>query len=201
MKVTNIYRKSDRTPEQQAHEKEVREMLQDWQPGSEELLASGRWQGPISVEGQQEFWKAIRQVRAFPEAQGLTLKEVSARCGMDVATLSKLENGKQANPTLFTMLLYVGAVGKRLHFSVRQQPQPDLQVSEIRDSTTASDGTAQPTGFVADGWAVSENGGMTVVCSKTTMNGAAAQRLVVSGTNSTANRIVCAALMSSRGAS
>jgi hypothetical protein len=65
---------------------------------------------------------------------------------MDVATLSKLENGKQANPTLFTMLLYVGAVGKRLQFSVRPRPQPAVQVWEIRDSTAASDGTAQPTG-------------------------------------------------------
>src|SRR5207244_3473616 len=107
----------------------------------EELLASGKWQGPISVEGQQEFWKAIRQVRACREAQGLTLKDVSQRCGIDVATLSKLENGKQANLTLFTMLLYVGAVGKRLHFSVRERPQVALKVTEIRDSSTAPDGT------------------------------------------------------------
>jgi hypothetical protein len=115
MMVTNVYRAGHRTPAQKAKEKEVRRMFQDWKPGPEELLASGRWEGPILVEGQGEFWNAVRQVRAFREAQGLTLKEVSARCGMDVATLSKLQNGKQANPTLFTMLLYVGAVGLRLH--------------------------------------------------------------------------------------
>lgn len=146
MKVTNVYRKNDRTPEQLAKEKEVRELFQDWKPGPEELLASGRWQGTISVEGQQEFWNAIRQVRAFREAQGLTLKDVSERCGIDVATLSKLENGKQANPTLFTMLLYVGAVGKRLHFSVRERPQVTLKVTEIRESSTASDGMPRSRG-------------------------------------------------------
>jgi transcriptional regulator with XRE-family HTH domain len=144
MKVTNVYSDGHRTSAQKAKEKEVREMFQDWQPGPEELLASGRWKGPVMVEGEQEFWKAIRQVRAFREAQGLTLKEVSQRCGIDVATLSKLENGKQANPTLFTMLLYVGAVGKRLHFSVHQRPQADLQLSEIRETNKASDGTARP---------------------------------------------------------
>ncbi len=146
MKVTNVYRQSNRTPEQQVKEKEVREMFQDWKPGPEELLASGRWPGPISVEGQQEFWKAIHQVRAFREAQGLTLKDVSERCGIDVATLSKLENGKQANPTLFTMLLYVGAVGKRLHFSIRQRPQVALKVTTIRESGTASGGTPRSRG-------------------------------------------------------
>src|ERR1700730_4440934 len=118
MKVTNVYSDRHRTSAQKAKEKEVREMFQDWKPGPEELLASGRWPGPVLVEGDQEFWQAIRQVRAFREAQGLTLKDVSQRCGIDVATLSKLENGKQANPTLFTMLLYAGAVGKRLHFSI-----------------------------------------------------------------------------------
>jgi len=141
MKVTNVYRKSQRTPVQKAKEKEVREMFQDWKPGPEELLASGRWEGPIIVEGQQEFWEAIRTVRAFREAQGLTLKDVSERCGIDVATLSKLENGKQANPTLFTILLYVGAVGKRLHFSVRERPQVAVPVTENRDVSSTSDGT------------------------------------------------------------
>ena len=46
-------------------EKEVRELFQNWKPGPEELLASGQWEGPVVVEGQEEFWKAIRQVRAF----------------------------------------------------------------------------------------------------------------------------------------
>jgi transcriptional regulator with XRE-family HTH domain len=138
MKVTNVFRKSQRTYEQKAEEQEVRDMFRDWKPGPEELLASGKWKGPVIVEGQQQFWQAIRQVRAFREAQGLTLKDVSQRCGIDVATLSKLENGKQANPTLFTMLLYVGAVGKRLHFAVRDRPQPAVKVTELREAGAAS---------------------------------------------------------------
>jgi transcriptional regulator with XRE-family HTH domain len=146
MKVTNVYSDSHRTSAQKAKEKEVRQLFQSWKPGPEELLASGQWEGPVAVEGQEDFWTAIREVRAFREARGLTLKDVSERCGIDVATLSKLENGKQANPTLFTMLLYVGAVGKRLHFAVRRRPQAPLQVSEIRDTgnRTVANGAAKP---------------------------------------------------------
>jgi transcriptional regulator with XRE-family HTH domain len=141
MKVSNVYGDSHRTPAQKAKEKEVRRMFQDWKPGPEELLDSGKWKGPIIVEGAQEFWKAIRHVRAYREARGLTLKDVSERCGIDVATLSKLENGKQENPTLFTMLLYVGAVGKRLCFSVRERPRPAIEALEIREAGTTSNGT------------------------------------------------------------
>jgi transcriptional regulator with XRE-family HTH domain len=138
MKITNIYAGKHRNAAQKAQEKAVRQVFQDWKPGPEELLASGKWKGPILVEGAKEFWKAIREVRALREAQGLTLKDVSERCGIDVATLSKLENGKQANPTLFTMLLYVGAVGKRLAFSIQEKPQVPVHVSEIRERETVN---------------------------------------------------------------
>ncbi|SHH05879.1 SGNH/GDSL hydrolase family protein [Bradyrhizobium erythrophlei] len=60
----------------------------------------------------------------------------------------------------------------------------------LTGTTGTMSGTAQPTGAVATGWSVSENGGMTVVCSKSTLNGAEAQRIVVSGTNSTVQRLV-----------
>jgi transcriptional regulator with XRE-family HTH domain len=143
MKITNVYGGSHLTAEQKAAEKKARQMFESWKPGPEELLNSGRWKGPILVEGGQEFWKAIRQVRAFREARGLTLKEVSQRCGIDVATLSKLENGKQANPTLFTILLYVGAVGMRLDFTARERRHVEAEVSEIREVNTTSNGTMQ----------------------------------------------------------
>jgi len=143
MRITNVYSKTRLTPDQKAKEAQVRKMFQDWKPGPEELLESGRWAGPIMVEGQEEFRKAIRRVRSYRAAQGLTLKDISTRCGIDVATLSKLENGKQTNPTLFTMLLYVGAVGKRLHFAIGERQKISLQISERRDAGTRSKGVRQ----------------------------------------------------------
>lgn len=48
------------------------------------------------------------------EAAGLTLAEVSRRCGIDQPALSRLENGHNKNPTLHTLWRYAAAVGRRL---------------------------------------------------------------------------------------
>jgi transcriptional regulator with XRE-family HTH domain len=56
----------------------------------------------------------LRQLKASREAAGLTLADVSARCGIDQPALSRLENGHSKNPTLDTLWRYAAAVGKRL---------------------------------------------------------------------------------------
>jgi ribosome-binding protein aMBF1 (putative translation factor) len=55
----------------------------------------------------------IRQLKQAREAAGLTLADVSARTGMAVESLSRLETGAQTNPTWKTLGLYAGAVGKQ----------------------------------------------------------------------------------------
>jgi len=50
--------------------------------------------------------------------------------------------------------------------------------------------TGSVTGTFPTGWQVQENGGMTVVCTETTLNGFAALNIVVSGTNSTNGSVV-----------
>jgi transcriptional regulator with XRE-family HTH domain len=42
------------------------------------------------------------------------LATVSQRTGMDQATLSRLENGRQPNPTVDTLWRYAHAVGRQL---------------------------------------------------------------------------------------
>jgi len=56
----------------------------------------------------------LRHLKASREAAGLTLADVSARCGIDQPALSRLENGHNPNPTLDTLWRYAAAVGKRL---------------------------------------------------------------------------------------
>jgi transcriptional regulator with XRE-family HTH domain len=56
-------------------------------------------------------------LKASREAAGLTLADVSARCGIDQPALSRLENGHTPNPTLDTLWRYAAAVGKRLVLS------------------------------------------------------------------------------------
>jgi DNA-binding XRE family transcriptional regulator len=55
----------------------------------------------------------IQQLKEVREAAGLTLADVSARTGMAVESLSRLETGAQTNPTWKTLGLYAAAVGRQ----------------------------------------------------------------------------------------
>jgi DNA-binding XRE family transcriptional regulator len=55
----------------------------------------------------------IRQLKEARETAGLTLADVSARTGMAVESLSRLETGAQTNPTWKTLGMYAKAVGRQ----------------------------------------------------------------------------------------
>jgi DNA-binding XRE family transcriptional regulator len=80
-------------------------------PGPTELLT------PQELANAAPFYLAlrdyIRQLKEAREAAGLTLAEVSARSGMTVESLSRLETGAQTNPTWKTLGAYAAAVGRR----------------------------------------------------------------------------------------
>jgi DNA-binding XRE family transcriptional regulator len=80
-------------------------------PGPAELLT------PKELEDAAPFYfflrDYIRQLKEAREAAGLTLAEVSARTGMAVESLSRLETGAQTNPTWKTLAAYAAAVGRR----------------------------------------------------------------------------------------
>src|SRR4051794_26444701 len=87
------------TPEGRAEEAEVIRKVREEVP-------------PATVE--PELSAALAALRAERERQGLSLSELSERCGIDRATLSKLETGKVANPTVNTLRCVARALGKRL---------------------------------------------------------------------------------------
>jgi hypothetical protein len=102
------------TAEQRAQHRAIRDAFRDWHPGPEELIASGaaaRLGLDVTYPLAQDL---LRQLKAAREAAGLTLADVSARCGIDQPALSRLENGHTPNPTLDTLWRYAAAVGKRL---------------------------------------------------------------------------------------
>ncbi len=55
----------------------------------------------------------IRQLKEAREAAGITLAELSARSGLAVETLSRLETGALTNPTWKTLGVYAAALGLR----------------------------------------------------------------------------------------
>jgi transcriptional regulator with XRE-family HTH domain len=81
----------------------------------------------------------VEGVKRAREAAGLTLVEVSRRCGIDPPALSRLENGHNTNPTLDTLWRYAAAVGRRLV----------LTTEAIRDTRPAQ-GKAKRPGVARD---------------------------------------------------
>jgi DNA-binding phage protein len=111
MKFRGETRKSDRTPEEQARIKAIRERFQRERPTHEELIASAEYDGPFPQDLVLSFLIAVAKLRAERERQGLTLAEVAQRAGLDAELLSRLESGEAMNPNLATLSRFAHALG------------------------------------------------------------------------------------------
>jgi DNA-binding XRE family transcriptional regulator len=97
-----------------AHHKAIRDKFRNWHPSPEELIASGE-AASFELHGEyRELRPFVEKIKRAREAAGLTLAEVSRRCGIDQPALSRLENGHNKNPTLDTLWRYAAAVGRRV---------------------------------------------------------------------------------------
>jgi DNA-binding XRE family transcriptional regulator len=113
-----VHQKIDWTPEDRARHKAVREKFQAERPGLEDLLASGEYLGPLPQGDYLALRRFLHALREERERQGLTLTEVAGRMGVDKAALSRLETGRQINPTVETLCRYAAAIGKRLELTL-----------------------------------------------------------------------------------
>jgi len=78
------------------------------------LIASGD-RANFDLHGEyRELRSLVEEIKRPREAAGLTLADVSRRCGIDQPALSRLENGHNKNPALDTLWRYAAAVGRRL---------------------------------------------------------------------------------------
>lgn len=68
--------------------------------------------------GDPELIAALAGLRRERERQGLSLTDMAERTGIDRATISKLETGKLANPTVNTLRTYARALGRRLTWTL-----------------------------------------------------------------------------------
>jgi DNA-binding XRE family transcriptional regulator len=102
------------TAEDRARHQAIREKLRNWHPSPEELIASGEG-ASFDLHGEyRQLRPFLEEIKRAREEAGLTLAEVSARCGIDQPALSRLETGQNQNPTLDTLWRYAAAVGRRL---------------------------------------------------------------------------------------
>ena len=114
------------TAEDRARHRAIRDKFRDWQPSPEELIATGE-AADFDLHGEyRELRPFVQEIKRAREAAGLTLAEVSQRCGIDQPALSRLENGHNKNPTLDTLWRYAAAIGRRLVLTTEaiQDTQP-----------------------------------------------------------------------------
>ena len=102
------------SPEQRAEQRRIQKLFQNWHPSPEELIASGAG-ADFTLHGVYPYLRTfLAALKAAREEAGLSLADVSRRCGVDKAALSRLENGQNHNPTLDTLWRYAAALGRRL---------------------------------------------------------------------------------------
>jgi len=102
------------TAEDRARHQAIRDRFRNWHPSPEELIATGE-AANYDLHGEyRELRPFLQEIKRARDAAGLTLAEVSRRCGIDQPALSRLENGHNKNPTLDTLWRYAAAAGRRL---------------------------------------------------------------------------------------
>jgi ribosome-binding protein aMBF1 (putative translation factor) len=72
----------------------------------------------VNSEDAAVFSRFIEALRDERLARGMSLEELALRSRIDKAALSRLEGGKQSNPTIATLLRYARALDMRLNFSL-----------------------------------------------------------------------------------
>jgi DNA-binding XRE family transcriptional regulator len=120
------------TAEQKLQHQAIRNTFRDWHPSPEELIASGAATRLGLNVVHFPAQALLLKLKAARKAAGLTLADLSARCGIDQPALSRLENGHTPNPTVDTLWRYAAAVGKRLVLSTEEIPDTRKVPSNAR---------------------------------------------------------------------
>jgi DNA-binding Xre family transcriptional regulator len=105
-------RKGKRRAEEIARLRADRERYQHEKPTPEQLLAEGGHKEFVSLGELILLHGLMATLKKERELQGLTLADLSLRTGIDQAALSRLESGKNANPTVQTLFSIAIALGK-----------------------------------------------------------------------------------------
>lgn len=119
--------KVELTPEQRAAFRSIRQRAEIDRPGPDELVERGEVTGFVSQGAFMELLGFVEVLRQERERKGLSLTEVAERSGLTRAMLSKLENGRNPNPTLDTLARYALAMDMELKLSVDPIPADETR--------------------------------------------------------------------------
>ena len=125
MSVKREQRKVERTPAEQARIDAIREKYQREKPGPQQLAAFGEYEGPVLAGAYWEVRRVMAALKAERERQGLTLAQLAKRSGLDKGAISKLETGRQVNPTVDTLSRIAAGLGVRVGLTLQPGAEAD----------------------------------------------------------------------------
>jgi DNA-binding Xre family transcriptional regulator len=114
-----------RTAEEIAEEERVRETFRD-RPSISTLIERGDLDPEriMTRSAEESLLRGLVELKRARQDRGLSLSEISRRSGIDLASLSRLEAGKNPNPTFETLCRYADALGLRLELSLVETGVP-----------------------------------------------------------------------------
>ncbi len=114
-----------RTAEEIAEEERVRETFRD-RPSISTLIERGEIapERIMTRSAEESLIRGLVELKRARQDRGLSLSEISRRSGIDLASLSRLEAGKNPNPTFETLSRYADALGLRLELSLVETGVP-----------------------------------------------------------------------------
>jgi transcriptional regulator with XRE-family HTH domain len=140
MTLRHVYRKTERTAEEAARLRADRERYQRERPTPEQLLAEGGHSDFVQLGELLLLHQLTAWLRAERERQHMTLAELEEATGIDQAALSRLETGRNANPTLDTLCRVAAALGKTICCTFRDAPQPQpTPINRLRSQGPAEE--------------------------------------------------------------
>lgn len=119
MKTQRVFRANKKSAAERSREKALRDQLQKDRPALDDMIRAGDCD-PDAVMTMGMYFDVQMVLRALKrdrERRGVSISDVAERSGLDRAVVSRLENGKQDNPTVATLMRYAAAIGKRLVWS------------------------------------------------------------------------------------
>ena len=119
MKTRHIVRPNRKSADARRRERAVREKLQEEKPSLEELVRTEECDADAVMTMGMYFdiQRALQALKQERRRMGLSIGDIAKSSGLDRAVVSRLENGKQDNPTVATLMRYAAAVGKQFLWS------------------------------------------------------------------------------------
>jgi DNA-binding Xre family transcriptional regulator len=123
--IKHLQSKAQRSAAEIARLRADRARYQRDKPTPEQLLTEGGHSDFVRLGDLLLLHQIVAALKKERVRRKMTLAQLADRTGIDQAALSRLENGKNANPTFETILRIAGALGKTLVCHLQDAPVKD----------------------------------------------------------------------------